>query len=222
MSGTPPLSRQDIEPHTPYIRKNLVTHIVIGSVFATAVILSAIPMSSLGERAGLAGSVRMDLLFLSTFLAMVGVSFLFGMLGVPRMRMYLQSHLDDYGGLSQTKVLTWVERSATNFILGVFGLGWLIQNECEQFHVPNSTPVLPQIRDCYLLTGAMQSVLIGCYVGLLLALYWMVWRLEKERGVRIYLQKPIIEGWRLPHLVMAIGFAAFLMYVFYKIFTLGR
>ena len=164
----------------------------------------------------------MDLLSLITFLAMIGVSFLFGMLGVPRMRAYLQSHLDNYGGLPQTKVLTWVERITTNFILGVFGLGWLTQNGCEQFHAPNSPRVLPQIRDCYLLTSSMQSVLIGCYVGLLLALYWMVWRLEKERGVRIYLQKPIIEGWRVLNLVMAIGFAVFLMYIFYKIFTLGR
>ena len=210
---------------TRLVTTSLITAIVISIVLIAFVLLPAIPLSSSAEQAGLLDSIRMDILFLAIFLTMIGASFILGLLFVSKIKAYLRSHLNQQGCLTETSGVKWAGRIVTHFFLFVFGVQWLVGNICEAIPTANQSPSLQEVRDCYVVSISSFSVLIGCNIGFLGAVYWAVRTVEREGSYQIYLEKPAPSTetrWTFEEIAIAMGIGGFLIYVFYKVFTLGR
>ncbi|MBX3335592.1 MAG: hypothetical protein KF876_15795 [Nitrospira sp.] len=210
---------------THLVTTSLITAIVIGIVLIAFVLLPAIPLSSSAEQVGLLGSIRMDILFLTIFLTMIGAAFVLGLLFDSKIKAYLRSHLNQQGCLTETSGIKWAERIVTYLFLLAFGAQWLIQNICGAIHGTNQPASPQEVRDCYMLSNSSLSVLIGCGIGLFGAMYWAVRTVEREGSYRIYLEKPVPSTetrWTFEEIAIAMGIGGFLLYVFYRVFTLGR
>jgi hypothetical protein len=164
----------------------------------------------------------MDVLFLAIFLIMAGGSYLAGRLLGSSIKAYLCPYLDEQGLLANNRATKWTLRSVTWLPLGVFGLAPFAQMACERVHVVGAPTVLSQVRDCYVFTNSLQSLLLGCCVGLLLTVLGEVRSLEKQCGYRVQIQTPTTTGWSGVNVALGIGLIFVIAYGFYKIFTLGR
>ena len=210
------------ESHTRSLTAHIKGGIGGGFIFIVIEVLLAIQLTATAERAGLSSVVRMDVLFLAIFLIMAGGSYLAGRLLGLSIKAYLRPYLNEQGLLANTPATKWTLRSVTWLPLGVFGLASFAQMACERVHVVVVPVVLSQVRDCYVFTNSIQSLLHGCCVGLLLTVFWEVRSLEKQCGYRVQIQTPTTTGWSGVNVAVVMGLIFVIAYGFYKTFTLGR
>jgi len=119
-----------------------------------------------------------------------------------------------------------------NAIFGILCLLWIVipailSRTCMSLWEESikSRAIPSAVSECFANTHALQRFGDGAVLGILIGIY--LWAFKKERQYKGQLiiamhSKPrwSIQGWPVTDTALAIGFALFLIYIFYRIFTL--